>query len=142
MKKTDIVERVLQWSKFQENITLSKKIGGKKKGRLNIAKLDDANKAGGKQGSECTLIITEGDSAKTQAVAGLGVVGRDFYGAFPIRGKLINVREAKFTTIQKNKEIENLVRILGLKIGEKYTDTNSLRYGHLMIMTDQVYTLY
>jgi DNA topoisomerase-2 len=25
----------------------------------------------------CTLILTEGDSAKTLAVAGLGVIGRD-----------------------------------------------------------------
>jgi len=28
------------------------------------------------------------------AVSGLGVVGRDKYGVFPLRGKLLNVREA------------------------------------------------
>ena len=39
------------------------------------------------------LILTEGDSAKTLAVAGLGVVGRDKYGVFPLRGKMLNVRE-------------------------------------------------
>jgi DNA topoisomerase-2 len=43
---------------------------------------------------DCTLILTEGDSAKTLAVAGLGVVGRDKYGVYPLRGKLLNVREA------------------------------------------------
>ena len=42
-----------------------------------IAKLEDANGAGGKHGHECTLIVTEGDSAKALAVAGLAVVGRD-----------------------------------------------------------------
>ena len=42
----------------------------------------------------CTLILTEGDSAKTLAVAGLSVIGRDHYGVFPLRGKLLNVREA------------------------------------------------
>lgn len=42
----------------------------------------------------CTLILTEGDSAKTLAVSGLGVVGRDHFGVFPLRGKLLNVREA------------------------------------------------
>lgn len=49
---------------------------------------------GGKNSIGCTLILTEGDSAKTLAVSGLGVVGRDRYGVFPLRGKMLNVREA------------------------------------------------
>lgn len=53
---------------------------------LGIPKLEDANDAGTKDSSSCTLILTEGDSAKTLAVAGLGVVGRDRYGVFPLRG--------------------------------------------------------
>lgn len=61
---------------------------------LGIPKLEDANEAGRPQSLSCTLILTEGDSAKTLAVAGLGVVGRDYYGVFPLRGKLLNVREA------------------------------------------------
>ena len=59
-----------------------------------IPKLEDANDAGTKNSINCTLILTEGDSAKTFAVAGLGVIGRDKYGVFPLRGKLLNVREA------------------------------------------------
>ena len=50
--------------------------------------------SGGKNSNGCTLILTEGDSAKTLAVSGLGVVGRDRYGVFPLRGKMLNVREA------------------------------------------------
>lgn len=50
--------------------------------------------AGGKHSLECTLILTEGDSAKSLAVSGLGVIGRDRYGVFPLRGKILNVREA------------------------------------------------
>jgi DNA topoisomerase-2 len=61
---------------------------------LGLPKLEDANDAGTKNSLDCTLILTEGDSAKTLAVAGLGVVGRDKYGVFPLRGKLLNVREA------------------------------------------------
>ena len=49
---------------------------------------------GSKNSLDCTLILTEGDSAKTLAVSGLGVVGRDKYGVFPLRGKILNVREA------------------------------------------------
>ena len=73
------------------------------------------------------------------AVAGLGVVGRDKYGVYPLRGKLLNVREASHKQIMENKEITDLVKILGLQYKKKYTsdDIKSLRYGRLMIMTDQ-----
>ena len=37
----------------------------------------------------------------------------------------------------ENPEIKNLVQILGLQAGKKYEDTSSLRYGRIMIMTDQ-----
>ena len=50
-----------------------------------IPKLDDANDAGTKASEDCTLILTEGDSAKALAVAGLSVVGRNRYGVFPLR---------------------------------------------------------
>ena len=54
------------------------------------SKLDDAIWAEQKS-EECTLILTEGDSAKSMAIAGLSVVGREMYGVFPLRGKLLNV---------------------------------------------------
>ena len=44
--------------------------------------------------SECTLILTEGDSSKTMAISGLSVIGRDKYGVFPLRGKILNVKDA------------------------------------------------
>jgi hypothetical protein len=36
-------------------------------------------------------------------------------------------------------QVQNVVKILGLRFGTKYTQENikTLRYGHLMIMTDQ-----
>lgn len=57
---------------------------------------------GGKNSIGCTLILTEGDSAKTLAVSGLGVVGRDRYGVFPLRGKMLNVREASLKQVRPN----------------------------------------
>lgn len=103
-----------------------------------LPKLSDANNAGTKKAIDCTLILTEGDSAKSLAVAGLGVVGRDNYGVFPLRGKLLNVRDAKHDQIMKNEEIQNIKKILGLQHNKEYRDLNGLRYGRLMIMTDQV----
>jgi len=109
----------------------------KRKGRISIPKLDDANDAGTKRGHLCTLILTEGDSAKALAMAGLSVVGRDRYGVFPLKGKPLNVRGATFAQLEKNQEIKHLKQIIGLKHNEKYEDTKGLRYGRVMIMADQ-----
>ena len=72
-------------------------------------------------------------------MAGISVVGRDYYGVFPLRGKLLNVREASHKQIMENAEIQNIKQILGLQHGKQYESVKSLRYGHLMIMTDQVF---
>ena len=103
-----------------------------------MTKLADANNAGGKHSERCTLILTEGDSAKALAVAGLGVVGRDNFGVFPLRGKLLNVRDAKHDQIMKNEEIQAIKKIMGLQHNKAYDSVAGLRYGRLMIMTDQV----
>jgi len=140
--KIGLMERVLETYQFKES-KLIKKTDGKKKNRLyGIPKLDDANEAGGKRSEECTLILTEGDSAKAMAIAGLSVVGRDLYGVFPLRGKVINAREKivsklGLAQVMKNTELIHMKQILGLEQDAKYKEVSKLRYGHIMIMTDQ-----
>jgi len=139
IKKVDklgITSNVIDIAKAKDKKALAK-TDGKKQFRLTgIPKLDDANKAGGSEGWKCKLILTEGDSAKASAVAGLSVVGRDYYGIFPLRGKLLNVRDATATQLLKNEEINNLKKILGLQQSKEYSDTKSLRYGGILIFTD------
>jgi DNA topoisomerase-2 len=114
-----------------------KKTDGSKKSRISgIPKLDDANWAGTHRSHECTLIITEGDSAKALAIAGLSVVGRNAFGVFPLRGKPRNVRDASVKQVTENEEFSNLKKILGLQHGKIYNSVRELRYGRLMIMTD------
>ena len=134
--KTGIQDELLALSKFKEMKELKKTDGSRKSKITGIPKLDDANKAGTAQSGKCTLIVTEGDSAKTLAVAGLSVVGRDHYGVFPLRGKCKNVRDASVTQLTSNQEFNDLKKILGLQQGKEYTDVSDLRYGRLMIMTD------
>lgn len=134
--KTNIVEKALSLTEFQNQKKLTK-TDGKKTNRLIIPKLDDANLAGTKDSDSCTLILTEGDSAKTMAIAGLSVIGRDRYGVFPLRGKVMNVKDAALSKISDNAEITALKKIIGLEQNKVYTDTKSLRYGKIMILTDQ-----
>lgn len=140
LSKAGIVESVLAWAKFKAQNDIAK-TGGKKSSKIKgIPKLEDANEAGTKNSIQCTLILTEGDSAKSLAVSGLGVIGRNYYGVFPLRGKLLNVREANFKQLTENAEINNLCKIIGLQYKKKYLtvdDLKTLRYGKVMIMTDQ-----
>ncbi|CAJ1331141.1 unnamed protein product [Effrenium voratum] len=110
---------------------------GLQKRLFGVPKLEDANLAGTKEGHSCTLILTEGDSAKALAVAGLSVVGRDRFGVFPLRGKLRNVRELSVKQMLENKEIDQVLKILALDANKEYRDAKGLRYGSIMIMTDQ-----
>ena len=135
--KTGIAEELLALSKFKEMKELAKSDGGARKSKITgIPKLDDANKAGTVHSKDCTLIVTEGDSAKTLAVAGLSVVGRDHYGVFPLRGKCKNVRDVSVAQLTSNQEFNDLKKILGLQQGKDYKNVSELRYGRLMIMTD------
>ena len=136
IEKLGITANVIDIAKAKENKNLSKSDGSKKIRLSGIPKLDDANKAGGSEGYKCKLILTEGDSAKASAVAGLSVVGRDYYGVFPLRGKLLNVRDATAAQILKNEEINNLKKILGLQQGKEYNSVKNLRYGGILIFTD------
>jgi DNA topoisomerase-2 len=99
-------------------------------------------------------------------MSGISVVGRDTFGVFPLKGKLMNVRSSSPAAMMSNvvrglvrghkcpcfiaslawscalcgvpfQEIRALVTILGLKFGEVYETTKTLRYGHLMVMADQ-----
>ena len=135
--KTDITDRVLSFTEFKMN-KQNKKTDGQKRNKIrDIPKLDDANWAGTKKSEQCILILTEGDSAKSMAISGLSVVGRDIYGVFPLKGKVMNVRDASMQQVMNNAEITNLKKILGLETGKIYKNIKSLRYGKVMIMTDQ-----
>lgn len=113
----------------------ARKTDGRKVATLNIPKLRDAGVSGGPKSKQCTLILTEGDSAMTFAVAGLSVLGFQYYGVFPLRGKLLNTREASVKQISANTEICNIKKILGLQEGVDSVD--NLRYGRVIILSDQ-----
>ena len=94
--KSGVVDLVMKVASAKEEAKMARNLGpGKKKSKLlGVPKLEDANMAGTKDGHKCTIILTEGDSAKSLALAGIEVIGRDHYGCFPLKGKLLNVRDA------------------------------------------------
>jgi DNA topoisomerase-2 len=134
--KSGIADKILEICEMNNNKELKKTDGKKRNVIKGIAKLDDANWAGTSKSKECTLILTEGDSAKTMVLAGLSQVGRDKYGVFPLKGKVMNVKDTSVKKISDNEEITNLKKILGLETGKEYKTLDDLRYGRIMMMTD------
>ena len=140
LARTGVQERVGALGQAEDVCKLRKTDGAQRSAVYGIPKLDDANWAGTRRSRQCTLILTEGDSAKSTAIAGLAVVGRDRFGVFPLRGKLLNVRDASPAKIGENEEIKAIKKIVGLESGRDYETEEArcrLRYGSIMMLTDQ-----
>jgi len=141
--KWECIENIRNLLKGKELVALKKT--EKKRGFVKIENYDPANLAGGKHSKDCTLILCEGLSAKTFCVLGLsqelfGKKGRDYVGIFPLKGKVLNVRNSSVSQIAGNKEICNLIKILNLRFGVDYTkdeEFNTLSYGRLVGLSDQ-----
>jgi len=134
--KTGLIEEIVQVAQIKQLAELEKSDGKKNSSVKNLTKLDDARLAGSKRSDECRLFLTEGDSAKSFAISGLEIIGRDKYGVFPLKGKLLNVRDATSKQLLSNEEIKNIKQILGLKQNTHYSDTKKLRYGGIILLTD------
>lgn len=139
--KMGVMDAACSITEVKEMKACKKSDGVKTKNIRGIPKLEDANWAGTDRSIECTLLITEGDSAKAGCLSGLSSEDRNTFGVYPIKGKLMNVRGEPMKKIAENKEIADIKKILGLESDRTYTSMEDiathLRYGRILFMTDQ-----
>ena len=139
--KLGIMEQAISLNEVKETKDAKKTDGKKTTSIKGIPKLIDANNAGKKESYKCTLILCEGDSAKAGIVSGLSREDRNYYGVYPLKGKLLNARDISIKKLSENQEINELKKILGLETNRKYKSVDDvkkyLRYGKILFMTDQ-----
>jgi DNA topoisomerase II len=139
--KMGVMDMACSLTEAKETKNAKKTDGSKTKVIRGIPNLIDANFSGTAESNKCTLILCEGLSAMSGIVSGLSSEDRNVIGIYPLKGKLLNVRGELTKKISDNKEITDIKKILGLETGKSYktlADVHaSLRYGKVMIMTDQ-----
>ena len=139
--KMGVMDLACSLTEAKENKLVKKTDGSKTKTIRGIANFIDANYGGTDKSKDCILILCEGLSAMSGIVSGLSSEDRNIIGIYPLKGKLLNVRGEQTKKIAENKEITDIKKILGLESGKCYESLNdvykTLRYGKIMIMTDQ-----
>jgi len=136
LTRNGVIEVLKSNMEVKELAQARKVIGaGKNKAVHDIPNFRDARFAGTRNSHKCTLYFVEGVSALELGEIGLSVVGNDYYGAFALKGKILNV-DTSPAKLTNNKEFVNICRALGLKLGEP-TPPSQLRYGKIVLLTDQ-----
>lgn len=126
---SEVVQRILDWAQQKALADERKQLRelNKNVAKGKVLKLIDAK---GRDRDVCTLSLFEGDSASS---AFRKFRDPTFQGAFPLRGKFINVMELANTRVIQNQEVKDLLIAIGLKMGEEPKD---LRYGKILIYSD------
>jgi len=139
VERSDVVARIKDMVEASEERSVARQTGAARRVNTSLFKGYDAARLAGKGGEECVLIITEGESAKTLAVAGVSSLGRDKYGIYPLRGKPLNVRKSGEKKCALNRELSELSAIIGLERERTYdaAAVRKLRYQKLAIFADQ-----
>lgn len=114
---------------FNDN-KIQKKIDGINKNLKNVKRIAQFMDAIDKDRKDTILFLVEGDSAKSH----FPIIRNKYkHGIMPLRGKVLSVYNTPLSKMLENKELTDLMNIVGLKIGQK---TDSRYYDKIAILTD------
>jgi DNA gyrase/topoisomerase IV subunit B len=126
-----IVEAQIRKKEAQEAAELRKKNKDLDKANLRkISKFTDATEKENRR--DCMIFVSEGDSAAASILS----ARTSLIGCYPLRGKPLNAMAATNKELMDNKEFTELMMVTGLKIGEKVTSIDQLRFGKIVLCSD------
>lgn len=123
---SDAREAAIKAKKAAREARKTKKAGGK---LIVSSKLSPASS---KEPKLKSLFISEGDSANATITL---VRDKRYQATFPIRGKILNVIDAKLSRVLKNEEISTIASVLGAGIGPAFNEED-LDYNKVLITSD------
>lgn len=136
--KTEIIQAIMDWveakvkaAEMAELRKLNKEAA--KTNPKRVDKFDDAIEKHARHTCEC--FFTEGDSARNSIQSARGK--SKTIGSFSLRGKPLNVYDAEIKDVIGNTEFANILAITGLQLGEKVISKTQLRFGKLVVLSDQ-----
>lgn len=140
--KSEITNAITDWLDKKKEVDEKKaeREANKSLAKIKVEKLVDCKFAGGLKKDKTSLSITEGDSA---AAGFRKFRNPNTQALFPIRGKILNVRDATKEKVRANVEIQGIMSAMGLKFGESpfvYRNgkifQDNLRIHEVHFMTD------
>jgi DNA gyrase/topoisomerase IV subunit B len=140
LTKSDIIQSVLDWVQTKADAEERRKLRelNKETDKMNpnrIPKFCDATEK--KDRSKCMLFITEGDSAAKAIISAKTEKNAKYIGSFPLKGKPLNVNDVPTKRLVENDEFRNFMAAMGLRLGVKVEKVTDLRFGMVIIMSDQ-----
>jgi len=129
LKNEEVIEPIIEALLLKKQLAEARALRSAQK-TAKKKKIASHISASGKNPDDKILFITEGQSAISNLI---NVRQTAIHGGFPLRGKPRNVRELKPTDIMKNKELSELMSIIGLELGEP---ADNLNYGKIGILAD------
>lgn len=137
LAKTDLYANIIGMMQQKEDKKAQKDMKVGKNRIPQFAKYDAPTQLYKKKAE---LILTEGDSAGQLVVAGRAAVKRSGdLGIYRLRGKLMNTSKFNLKRLAENKEVSELIQILGITPYKKYDieSASKLPYRHIILFTDQ-----
>lgn len=129
MQSPEIIDPIIE-AQIAKKMAAEKRattLAQKKLKKVKVAKHIAANKS-----DQGTIFLVEGDSAIGFF---LKVRNTDFAGAYPLRGVIMNTWDMKPSDVLKNKELGELVAILGLDINNP-NSVDFMTYKNVATLTD------
>lgn len=129
----EIIDPIIE-NKLAKQIAAEKRAVTLEQKKMQKKNVEKHLAAKSKNVSDTILMLCEGDSAASQAIR---VRDINRHGFFPLRGCVKNTYGLKDKEILDNKELNNIMTIIGLKFNMTSVEiSNDLNYGKIGILTD------